>query len=492
MRDLSRRALSGVASNWAGSAVLIVAQIVSTAATARLLAPREFGYYATGQAAIGLAGYFTMNALGSGLLRRGDFGPRTIGTAFLLSLTSATVVSLSICMLAPLWAAAWHVSEAAHIVRLLAVALFLTSLSTVPVALMRRHLHFGKAAFIEVAAQVIGLAVSVALAVRLHSATALAVGQLIGAALLVGWSLIVCRSEIQVAFDRNDAKELFTFATQISGLGFGSYVTMTAPSWFAAREFGSAVLGVYSRANLMVALPLTYLSASIMRVLYPLYGRLRSDPTRTRLLIAEGLILTTGVAWPSFAFVSGAAPCIVRIFLGPRWHAAAPLLTLCVLAACASLPCGLLTNAAEAFGWMRVIVSRQVGFLSGVGASLVITLLLHLSMIWLLWGVAFSQWVTYIWTVRMFLASGHLRLSAVVRSHGVHGVIALCVYALAAGTTEVLHRSGTLEQLLGEVVVAVVSLCFIGASRKRIPAAVILKHRLSVARTQASSSASVA
>ena len=81
MSSLTRSALGGVAWTWAGSGVLVVAQIASTAATARLVAPREFGVYATAQAAAGIAGYFTMGALGSGLQRRSQLGEKTAGTA---------------------------------------------------------------------------------------------------------------------------------------------------------------------------------------------------------------------------------------------------------------------------------------------------------------------------------------------------------------------------------------------------------------------------
>ena len=55
------------------------------------------------------------------------------------------------------------------------------------------------------------------------------------------------------------------------------------------------MLGVYSRSFMIVALPATYATSSVYKVLYPLYGRVRDDFARTRAVVDEGLTLTTGL-----------------------------------------------------------------------------------------------------------------------------------------------------------------------------------------------------
>ncbi len=479
--NLSRSALTGVAANWAGSGVLVVAQIASTAATARLVAPHEFGVYATAQAASGLAGYFTMKALASGLVRRAELGPKTIGTAAALSLISSAVVTIIVCLAASPWAHAWGVPGATGVVRVVALTLFLSSVATVPLALMQRRLRFGLAATIEAASQVFGLAAGVALAVDLHSALALAVGQTLGAfALLMASGGFVIR-ELQVAFDRDDARELFAFAGKVNALGFSSYVSTTAPSWFAARAFGASLLGVYSRANLMIGLPVSYLANSITSVLYPLYGRVRSSVARTRVLLDEGLTLTIGFAWPAFAFVAGAAPILVRILLGARWHAAAPLVSLCALAACASLPCGLLTNAAEAFNWMRPIALRQLIFFIGIGGTLVVVWRANLSLDWLVAGVAVSQWLTYALTLRVFVQNEFLDAQVVLERQALLGVLALLVFAGTDACSHALRGAALLDQLAAQIVIMIGVLLAAFAFKAHLPQTRILERRIRVA-----------
>jgi lipopolysaccharide exporter len=478
MTNLARSALVGVTSNLAGTAVLVVAQIASTAASARLVAPREFGVYAVAQAGVGLAGYFTMNALGSGLLRRSQLGPKTVGTATILSLASSAAVTLVVWLGASPWAHAWGVPAAAGVIRVVAITLFLTSAATVPVALIRRRLRFGAAAFVETGSQVIGLTAGIALAFDLHSALALAAGQAVGAAALLVGAGVMAVDDLQLGFERSDARELFTFASQVSGLSFSSYVTNTAPSWFAARAFGPVTLGIYSRANLMVGLPLTYLSTSVMKVLYPLYGRIRGDLARTKILLDEGLTLTTGLVWPAFALAAGASPVIVRVLLGARWHEAAPLLTLCALAACGNLPCGLLTNAAEAFGWMRLIAIRQIIFFAGISAALLMVYLAGLSLSWLLAGIAAAQWATYAVTLQAFVRRGILDVSVVLRSQLPQGVVAAVAFGAAFACAQLLNGTGLVEQVAGQVAVGMGLVGAILLGRSRFPATKILAHRM--------------
>ena len=122
--SLARSALTGVAWNYSGAMVLIVTQIISTAVTARLIAPSQFGAYAVAQAAAGVFGYFTLGALGAGLLRRQVLGPTTVGTAVVLSIVSGGLVAVTMCLVAVPWSDAWDV-PATSLVRVAALALFL-------------------------------------------------------------------------------------------------------------------------------------------------------------------------------------------------------------------------------------------------------------------------------------------------------------------------------------------------------------------------------
>jgi len=476
--SLTRAALGGVAWNWAGSAVLVVAQIASTAATARLIAPGEFGAYASAQALAGLAGYFTMNAIGSGLLRRAELKGDAVGTATVLTVAIGLGVGTIVWFAAGLWAQAWHVPGAAPLVRVLAVTLVFTSAATVPLALIRRALRFGAAAGAETGTQVLGLALSVALAVVLHSALALAIGQAVAAGSLLVAALVLARRDLALRFVRAEARELLTFSGQVSMLNLGAFVANTAPAWFAARIYGGATLGLYSRASLVVNLPLNYLSTGVTKILFPLYGHVRDDVRRTRTLVSEGLVLSTGFVWPLLALLAGSSTLVVRLLLGERWHDAATLVALCALIGCGAFPAGLLTNAAEAFGWMRIVAVRRLVFLAGVAAGLAVGYVTDVRLVWLLAGIALAQAIGYVITLVPFVRRGILSGRAVLASQSVHAAAALGAYLVTASTAAAVANAP-----LGVQVVCVFGVCLLVCavlllSRSWFPAGRILGARL--------------
>jgi O-antigen/teichoic acid export membrane protein len=476
--SLTRSALAGVAWNWTGSGVLVVAQVLSTAATARLIAPSGFGAYASALALVGLASYFSMGSIGTGLLRRSSLDPAAVGTAFTLCLTAGGAAAVAVWLLADPWANAWGIPKAAELIRILAPTMFVTSAATVPVVLIRHDLRFRLGALLDTGTQVIGLGTSVALAFAYHSAVALAVGQLVAAVCLLVIAGAVVRRRLRPASVRSEARELITFSSQISALSLGAYTANTAPSWFASRAYGSAVLGLYSRANLIVGLPHNYLFTGVVKVLYPLYGRVRNDVVRTRTLVDEGLTLSTGLVWPAYALLAGAAPVVVRILLGSRWQDAAPLLALCALIACGDFPCSLLTNAAEALGWMRTISVRQLVFLLGVGASIAVAHYAVLDLPWLLAGIAVVQWLVYGLTLVPFVKRGLLSAGLVLRAQLLHAAVALGAYAVMLGVTTASADWPPVAQVLCVAMVALGVCAMLVRFRGWYPAGQVLSRRI--------------
>lgn len=477
--SLTRSALTGVASNWTGAGVLILAQIASTAVTARLVAPHEFGVYAAALAATGLAGYFTMAAVGPGLQRRESVDERIVGTALSISLGASFAVVAALWVGAPLWSQAWGMEDATDVVRVLAVSQLLVSMATVPLAVMRRELRFGTTAMIETGALVFALAAGVALAVEMHSAMALALGQLGGGALLLVAAASASRLRVRPRFDGQSASELLRFGSQVSALNLVTYVSNTVPSWFVARAFGPATLGLYSRAYMVVHLPLTYLAAGILKVILPVYGHLRSDLARSRSLIREGLTLATGFVWPMLGLLAGAAPVVVEALLGSRWADASPFLALLALAGGGYLASEVLTYAAQALDWMRPIAVRQFVCLAATVAALGAAAAADLSLAWALAGVALAQWGSYALIVRAFVRRGALEPARVLGGiQLLHLLLAVAAFGAAASCAELLEQAPLATRVIAEGGVAALVLSVLLTGRSWIPATAVLARRL--------------
>ena len=478
MPTLTKSALSGVAWNYTGSAFLVVTQIASGAVTARLVDQADFGAYATAQAAMALASYFTVSTIGLGILRRAELSEKTAGTAISLSAATASVVLAATWLIADPWAKAWGIPSAALLVRLLGFSLFFTSLSTVPLALVRRRLRFAGAAVGETATQIGGAVISVLLAILLHSALALAIGQVVAGAALFGWAVALARRDIHIRFDLREARELFTYGSQLSGLYLGFYAAYTLPAWVAGRAYGAATLGLYSRSSLIVTLPLTYATSGISKVLFPLYGRVRDDLKRTQVMLSEAVVLATGFSWPVLAIVAGGAPVLIAALLGPNWASATPLLRLSAVFVGAALPLNLLTNGAEAMGWIRTAAIRLVVFLVLLSSVIGATQAADLGMSALLGGVAVVEWATYAITLMPFVRRAIVDPGLLLRSHLVHGAVSLVAFGAAFLGASALAGTNILIQIAAQIVIALAIFGVILAGRSWFPAAEVLTRRM--------------
>jgi PST family polysaccharide transporter len=479
--SLSKSALSGVAWNYAGIAVLVVAQIASTAATARLIGIKGFGSYAAAQAAIQLGGYFSLQTLGLAVMRRKELGSKTVGTALTISAIAAIVTLVLFWFGADLWGEAWNNHSSAVLVRVMAFSLFFTSLASVPIALVRRRLRFGAAAIAETGSQVGGMTLSVVLAVLLHSATALAIGQVFAGVTLFISVVALAREDLRFGFDGAEGRDYLTYSSQVSSIYLGSYFINTLPFLFVSRVFGKFTLGLYSRTYMIVSIPLSYLSTSVTKVLFPLYARVRDDIARTRMLLSEGLTLATGFTWPAFALVGGAATVVVDTLLGSRWQQGIPFLRLSALIVAGLFPTGLLTNAAEALRWIRFAILRQVVLLALLVTTIVVVKINHLSTADLLFGVAITQWITYAIMLRTFVRREVIDSRLVLRGHLVHALVSAGAFGLAFVCARLLAPAGTVAQVAGEVVVVVLVGGVILTGRSWYPATQILARRLHTA-----------
>ena len=386
-------------------------------------------------------------------------------------------------LVAGAWADAWRIPDSAPLIRVMAITLFLSAATTVPLALLRRRLRFRAAASAEVGTQVVGVTAGVLLAVQMHSAMALVIGQAIAAGALLLPALILTRRELRWHFSLSETRYLASFASQVAAQNIGFFTLYTAPGWVIARLFGARDLGVYSRANVIVGLPLNYLTTGLIKVMYPFYGLVGEQVARVRALLSETITIATGFAWIFFGLVAGASPIIVDVLLGRRWHDSADLIPLCVLIACANLPWVLLANAAEAFRWMRLVWSVQGAFALVLGGGFVLVWLASLEPRDVLIAAAAAQWAAYLLLLVAFARRGVLATRMVMNGHLIHGAIALAAYGAAAACTHLLRGESLPIQVIGQLAVAAAVGGALVVARFRVPCSRVLGARVALAAT---------
>ena len=457
--SLAQRGIRGAAWSYGGAGVVIVAQLLYTALTARLISPAEFGAYASAQALLALVGYFTLGTVGNAVIRHPTLDRHVVGTALLITGAAGAAVSVLVVAIAGFWAELWRSPDATDLIRLLAPQALLGGLAIVPMSLLRRDLLYRSATLIETSATLIGFAIGAILAFELRNAEALVLAQVATTGALFVLGIAVTRSRLAIVFSRVHARTLFSFSSQVALQNLSAYVNNTLPSLVVSRTLGQTSLGFFSRASLLVGLPQTFLVQGVQKTLYPIFPRFRSDEAECRRMLVDVTSVTTTLVWPLFALLAGLAPLVVDLLLGAQWDPAVSLVApLCVYAA-ANFSYSILASFAESVGYLRQIWLLQALWGITLVGGLALAVQLDAGARGIVVVAAAIQVALHVVQIGLLARVRMVDAPAILRAELVAVVLAGIWYAAAVGTSEAVSDVGVFGQVvLGSALVALLTI----------------------------------
>jgi len=331
----------------------------------RLLEPGDYGLFALAMITTGFVSLFSELGLGVALVqaRQVDDGVARSACAAILALNS--IVALVLVLLAP-WAADWFDEpELDAVMKVLTLELLISSFAVVPQALLERQLQFRQ------------LSISLMLAGACGS-----VATLVAAWLDFGaWSFVIgtlmlasVRSAALIAFHGRVVWPSFRkdFGAIRPMLRFSSHVVASRSLWYwygqsdqviLGRVLHATMLGFYSVASQLAALPASKIMEAINRVALPILAKLRDDPVElrstherlVRLVATYGFALCWGLA--------AVAPEFVLVVLGEKWRLSIFPLALLSLVAPLRMLCALHNTITTAAGTPQA-ATKELAFAS--------------------------------------------------------------------------------------------------------------------------------
>lgn len=335
---LAAAAIQGVFWRYAArySGKLLV--FLSTVVLARLLSQEDFGVVAFAVTTIAFLDVFSDLGLEPALIYHRD-DPAAANAAFWLGL------ALSLVWFGLAWVAAPGVGvwfqdpRAVPVTRVLALTFPLNALRSVHVALLRKHLQFGRKFVPDVLQALAKGLVSVACAFAGWGAWSLIIGQLAGLAVAVAacWVVVPWRPALRVARDR--VRPLLAYGVKYLSLDLTALLLMNVDYILVGRYLGAALLGVYTLAFRIPELIILQLGDAVSGVLFPVYAQVRDDSRRLGQAFLDSvryLALLTVPLGLGLALV--ARPLVLTLF-SEKWQAAVePLQAIALYALMLSLP----------------------------------------------------------------------------------------------------------------------------------------------------------
>lgn len=321
--NLKRRTISSGAVTMSAQAAKFFLTLVSTMILARLLTPRDFGLVAMVTTVTSFLRVFKDAGLSIATVQREKITHAQVSNLFWINIAVSAVTSLIVAAAAPAIARFYHNSHLVNITLLLSLT-FLISGSTIQhQALLKRQMRFKTLAMIDIGSMTVGVLVGVVMAIMGYRYWSL-VGSSLSteiAGLLLTWSVSSWRPEFP---SRNSGMgPMLRFGAHRTAGDFLMSLSRGCDNLLIGRFYGSAAVGLYSRASVLLIRPLELFLNPINAVFVPALSRLQSEPQRYR---ATFLRLYEAIALTGFLFAGlflALARPLTLVLLGPKWEQAA-------------------------------------------------------------------------------------------------------------------------------------------------------------------------
>lgn len=390
MTGLTAATVLGVRWTYMGSAVSFIAQLAFTAAISRILDPADFGLVALAGLFGRFASHFATLGTTSAVVQKPVLTQDDIRTSFTVSLALGFLFFALFWVISPLLADLSGTSELTGVLRGIAVSFIFGGFGSTAIALLRRNNQFPALVVSEIIAFTVGnLGIGLFAATRGQGVWSLVLASATSAAILSIAALLVARHSLQPLFKWSNFKSVYGFGSRVSVIGFFEFLGLNGDTFAVGRYFGPTSLGQYSRASLMVGLPLQHAAANVTKVLLPALSRIQADTKRLRGAYLSGLTLMAGLLVPMWMTLSVLARQVVEVVLGPGWELAAKLLPFVGIAQVVEMMTRLPAVTAEAMGLLtRKLVIQLIHLaLIVILVSTVILLDYEIIMLALAWAV---------------------------------------------------------------------------------------------------------
>lgn len=298
--------------------------LVSTVILARLLIPADFGLVAMAMAVFAMLEILGQFGFSQDLIRQKNPSVERFNTAWTLTVCHGVFSAVALALLAAPLAGFFKEPRLESVIHVLAVVAFIQSFENIGLVLFRKELDFRKDFNFLLAKKLIAFVCTVTLALTFRSYWALVGGIVVSRTAGVVLSYIVHPFRPRLCF--SETASMFRYSRWILLNGLLDYCRTRSIDFVLGRFSGAASLGLFRISSEISSLPTSQLMFPIMRATYPGYAKFAHDrkALKQAFLKVQGTVVM--LTLPAGIGIVLLADPIVRVFLGPNWLDAVPIM----------------------------------------------------------------------------------------------------------------------------------------------------------------------
>jgi polysaccharide transporter, PST family len=329
----------------------VFVQVASTILLARLLSPHDFGLVAMVFALSAFAPFLIDLGTSDASTQKTHITPVEVSTLFWLNVAIGGLLTMLLAGGSGLVASFFGEPSLGGIALISSLTFIMTAASTQHYALMRRAMQFGQIALIDIASNVLGSIVGIAMAFTGWGYWALVAKPIITTAVAAAGVWMSCPWIPGRPRFTPEVKELLGFGMGVTGFTMTDYLAKSADRVALGYVYGPAPLGYFQNAFLVYNSLLGVLTDPLHNIAVSSLSKLRDNIDELKRSWAAALSSVSFFSSAIFAALAVTGQDFVVILLGQKWAPAGPLLSVFALR-------GIAHTVERTLGWLHVAAGR--------------------------------------------------------------------------------------------------------------------------------------
>lgn len=299
---------------------------------ARLLSPAEIGVFAVGSAVVGIAHMLRDFGINKYLVQEQDLTRDRVRTAFGVAVIISWSIAIVIYTTRTIVAQFYGEQGLSDILLILSCNFLIIPFGSIVLAILSREMCFKNLFVINFASSIVHSATSIILALLGVGYMSLAWASLAG---VLTTTIGATASRWDLAFllpSLRAWRRIIGFSSYASGSSIVLEIGNAATDLILGRMAGFEPVGIYSRAQGLVALVRRDIIHGIMLVAFPALARIHRDGGDLCQPFLRGTAYLAVIAWPVLCFFAVLAGPIIELMFGRQWIASAPILQILCIA----------------------------------------------------------------------------------------------------------------------------------------------------------------
>lgn len=303
----------------------IFVQMILSVILARLLTPNEYGVVAIVTVFIVFFQQLSEAGLGSAVVQHKELTKKELNGLFVLTIIIGIVLSLVFCYFSYFIKYFYSNQEYLMIGRWLSLVIVFTTITTIPLGLMRRNKQFMRIGVIDIAVSLISGVLAVVLAYKGFSYYALIYRSILDAFLMFVFYFFY--SPIKLGFDVawSGIKKVYHFSIYQYFTQILTYFGRNADNLLIGKYLGAYSLGIYDKAYELMLYPLRNVTGLVSGIMHPIMVDYKHNKERVCEVYLKFFRLLTIIGVPISILFLFASQEIVLILFGQQWAAVIPV-----------------------------------------------------------------------------------------------------------------------------------------------------------------------